>query len=806
MRLGTLFRNRYMASVLVTLAVLLGLAAITPLIGASPPLLLFLVAVIFAAGYGGVGPGLLAVMLAVVGGMTCLYEPSLGLNDLRVGEQARVVVLALVGVALSVVVGRSKQAESQALLGLLSGERRLKTVLGERAEVEQALREREHFANKLIQSSLNGVYLFNPRTGTHRFINPEYTRLTGYSLEALTGLSGQAFYRLFHPDDLGRIMAHIEALEPMAYDETLEIEYRFRTAEGRWMWCLSRNTVFSREADGSLKEILGAFFDITERKLGELATAYERSLLDTLQMHAPVGLGFVDRECRFVRINETLAGMNGLPVAEHLGRTLAEVVPNLWPQVAPIYRQVMQTGEPVRNIEISGETAVCRGCLCYWWFNIYPVCLQREIVGVGIVVTEVTATKRAEAEIRQLNADLARRVGELQTLFDLAPIGLIIAEDPECQTMHMNKTLARLVNLPERINASLSAPPEQRPPWRMLRGGQEVPPEELPIQRATASGQTVIATDLDWVMDDGRIFKMLIYAAPLFDEQGRVWGGIGALVDMNERLALEEQLLRHATQLQAMNRRKDEFLATLAHELRNPLAPIKNAVHVLHREGVSEQTVRWARDLIGRQVEHLTHLVNDLLDVSRITRGKITLEKQPVALAAILDRAIEACAPSLDIRRQTLHSVPPPPEIWVEGDQVRLVQVVINLLDNAAKYSPEGSRIWLATETRSGEVGIRIRDEGLGIAADFLPVIFEVFAQSDRSLDRAQGGLGIGLALVKSLVEMHGGRVEASSAGEGQGSEFVIWLPLWRVTGPETGRKEPDSGVSGKKRGVLEQV
>ena len=227
--------------------------------------------------------------------------------------------------------------------------------------------------------------------------------------------------------------------------------------------------------------------------------------------------------------------------------------------------------------------------------------------------------------------------------------------------------------------------------------------------------------------------------------------------------------------LREADRRKDEFLAMLAHELRNPLAPIRNAVEILKSD---DRTVRErARTMVGRQIEHLARLVDDLLEVSRITQRKVVLQRGPVSLSGAFDAAIDVVRPVMDARNVSLDVHPPPAELWLEADAVRLAQVLGNLLHNAVKFSEPGGRVELACEVGEGGIDILVRDWGAGISAAELPHVFELFTQGERSLERTQGGLGIGLSLVKGLVEMHGGEVRAQSAGPGKGSLFTVHLP-----------------------------
>jgi len=229
--------------------------------------------------------------------------------------------------------------------------------------------------------------------------------------------------------------------------------------------------------------------------------------------------------------------------------------------------------------------------------------------------------------------------------------------------------------------------------------------------------------------------------------------------------------------LQEADRNKNEFLAMLAHELRNPLAPILNALQLLRMKPSASQS-QWAQEVIQRQLAALTRLVDDLLDVSRITRGKITLTRQPLTVATLITRAVETVEPLITERKHQLMLRIPPEVLRVDGDPTRLTQALGNVLGNAAKYTERGGRIDLICARRGTEVEIRVRDNGIGIPAELLPRIFDLFTQLDRRSDDSFGGLGIGLALVRRLVEMHGGSITASSNGEGAGSEFVIRLPL----------------------------
>jgi signal transduction histidine kinase/CheY-like chemotaxis protein len=243
------------------------------------------------------------------------------------------------------------------------------------------------------------------------------------------------------------------------------------------------------------------------------------------------------------------------------------------------------------------------------------------------------------------------------------------------------------------------------------------------------------------------------------------------------RAAIALDNARLYREVQQADRQKNEFLSMLAHELRNPLAPIRNAVEVMKLRGDIPQDLAWARDVIDRQMRQLSRLVDDLLDVSRITRGKIELRKQPIELAPVVLQAVEASRPFIESKRHELTASVPEEPIRVNGDAARLAQVLTNLLINAAKYTEEGGHVWVTARSDGNEAVLAVKDTGVGIPPDMLSAVFDLFIQVEHSIDRSQGGLGVGLTLVKRLVEMHGGSVKASSEGLGRGSEFVVRLP-----------------------------
>jgi PAS domain S-box-containing protein len=313
-----------------------------------------------------------------------------------------------------------------------------------------------------------------------------------------------------------------------------------------------------------------------------------------------------------------------------------------------------------------------------------------------------------------------------------------------------------------------SREPVENPALRSLREGKVV---------GLANHTVLISKDeTERAIDDS--------AAPIKDEQGKIIGVVLIFRDVSERRQAEARFRQLADEnarlvatLKESDRRKDEFLAMLAHELRNPLAPIRNGVQIFRAKAPPVKELQWATEVIDRQVNQMTRLVDDLLDLSRITLGKIELRKERVDLAAIVNSAVEASRSLIEKSGHELTVTISPQPIQLEADFTRLSQVLMNLLNNAAKYMDQAGHVWVTAEREDDGVLIRVKDTGIGIPTEMLPCIFDMFTQVDRSLERSKGGLGLGLTLVQRLVEMHGGTVEAHSEGAGLGSEFVVRLP-----------------------------
>jgi PAS domain S-box-containing protein len=318
----------------------------------------------------------------------------------------------------------------------------------------------------------------------------------------------------------------------------------------------------------------------------------------------------------------------------------------------------------------------------------------------------------------------------------------------------------------------------------------------LPQHELEVAARTGRYEEEGWrLRKDGTRFWANVVITAVHDGTGELRGYAKVTRDLTERERLQT--------LERQTRQTTEFLAMLGHELRNPLAPIRNAVEIIRAQESDDPRVQRARDTIDRQVSHLSRLVDDLLDMSRITSGKVALHKEPLDLAEVVSRAVEATRAALDERNHTLTLTLPPHPLRVDGDATRLAQVAMNLIHNAAKYTPEGGQVWVSLQRDDKQAVLSVRDNGIGIPADLAPRVFDLFVQGERALDRADGGLGIGLTLVRKLLDSHGGTVEARSAGPGQGSEFVVRLPALADDGTEAAAspepKAPDHGPKGRR-------
>jgi PAS domain S-box-containing protein len=390
------------------------------------------------------------------------------------------------------------------------------------------------------------------------------------------------------------------------------------------------------------------------------------------------------------------------------------------------------------------------------------------IAGAVNVLVDITERTRAERALAQLAA-----------IVDSSD-DAIISKDLNGVILSWNKSAERLFGYTasEAVGRpiTLIIPPDRLD-------------EEPKILERLRRGERVDHFETVRMRKDGSRFDISLTISPVKNAAGRVVGASKIARDITERKQAEAAL-------QAADRRKSEFLAMLAHELRNPLAPLRNGLHILRLAGERGAVAAEARAMMERQLEQMVRLIDDLLDLSRITSGKIELRKEQIDLATVVQHAVETSRPLMDASGHELTVTLPPQPVVVYADRTRVAQVFTNLLNNSAKYTARGGHIWLTCEQQGSDVVVKVKDTGVGIAPDMLARIFDMFTQVDRSLDRSQGGLGIGLSLVRRLVEMHGGSVEAYSAGPGRGSEFVVRLSV--VLSPDQGPQRVGSDVASR--------
>jgi PAS domain S-box-containing protein len=404
------------------------------------------------------------------------------------------------------------------------------------------------------------------------------------------------------------------------------------------------------------------------------------------------------------------------------------------------------------------------------------------LVGVALDITE---RKNQEAEIRRLNQEMRTQLDDLNTLMEILPVGVWIGNE-DCSQIVGNPAAYQIMGFTPGINASVTTDkPEVPPDLRIFVEGQEVRPEDAPMQQVARTGRAWHNFEHEVVFPDGK--KKSVYAsiAPLFDQSGAVRKVIAAYADFTDRKQAEkerEELLAREqaarAEAQEANRLKDEFLATVSHELRTPLNAILGWVQLLQtREFGADKTAR-ALQTIERNARTQAQLIEDLLEVSRIITGKTRLDIRQVDLASTIETAIESIRPAAEAKGVRLQTILDPLAGPISGDEQRLQQVVWNLLSNAVKFTPNGGRAQAQLQRIDSQVEIVVSDTGQGISPEFLPHVFERFRQASAGPTRQYGGLGLGLAIVRHLVEIHGGTVHAESPGEGQGATFRVRLPL----------------------------
>jgi PAS domain S-box-containing protein len=499
--------------------------------------------------------------------------------------------------------------------------------------------------------------------------------------------------------------------------------------------------------------------DIGARKAAEAALRSNAERHETLLATSGDGFWICDLEGRILEVNDAFSRMSGYTREELLKLRIPDIEAMESPEdTAQHIRKILATGYDrfeTRHRRKNGEVYEVEILSSYW-------ATQQKLL---VFHRDITARKQAEAELSR-NRELLRSIQVSRALTEAMGMG-VIGADAAHRIIFANPEAQKLLGIGEEemLGRKLDGV------VRAVTGeGLVLTEATCPCWKSIDAGRPHQTEDWTFARRDGSRFPVSLVIAPL-PEDATPTGSVLSFQDITARKQAEQALLD-------ADRRKDEFLAMLAHELRNPLAPIRNAAFILDRLELDEPRLKWAQEVIEGQVQHLSRLTDELLDVSRIVQGRIELKREAIEFGALLTQILATTRPMLESRGQHVTLRLPRQPVWLNGDPVRLTQVISNLLDNASKYTQAGGDIELDADVAGQEIAFRVRDNGPGISAELLPHVFDLFQQGDRTLDRAQGGLGIGLTLVRQLVNMHGGRVDAYSAGAGQGATFTVWLPI----------------------------
>jgi PAS domain S-box-containing protein len=658
-------------------------------------------------------------------------------------------------------------------------------LLASQQKTEAALRASEERLRLATEAGAIGIWEWDIRRDRVSWSDRMF-ELHGIKPQDFGGRA-EDFSRTLHPDDRARAWQHIE--RALHGEGGFSIDLRTITADGTQRWLAASARAY-RDANGAPIRLIGVSLDITERKcieqrlrlLDALAGAWRTAgTADEVMLHTTRLTGeflgatrctYVDIEPEHSRatVRHDWAAQGAPPVLgtyalEAFGAStmrelrhgrplvLADVEAELAPEAAAMFRGMGTRAVLCCPIMKHGHLAA--------WLGVKQDAPRRWGEDDVALVKEVA--ERSWTHIERLRADAAlhRSEAHLSSLFQQTAAGVAEADAD-----------GYLINVNERYCHILGRSREQ-----LI--GQHIQDLTHPDDRERNIGNftSMLRTRQPYEMEkrylrgDGSAVWVSITVSPVRDEQSQKLISVSSVVlDISSRKCAEHKL-REA------NRRKDEFLAMLAHELRNPLAPIKAASDLLDLYQPNDVRIREASAIIGRQTSHMAALVDDLLDVSRVTRGLITLERQALDLRLLVGEAVEQVRPLIEARGHRLEVTLSPDAALATVDRKRIVQVMGNLLNNAAKFTPDGGHIRCTIEVREQEVEFAVIDDGAGMSEDLARQAFELFVQGERTPDRAQGGLGIGLALVKSLIELHGGRVAARSAGLGQGSRFSVCLP-----------------------------
>lgn len=548
--------------------------------------------------------------------------------------------------------------------------------------------------------------------------------------------------------------------EAIARRQTFELEHQVIGADGTLGWTHSR-AVPILDDDGNIVEWFGTASDVTRRKRAEEELQDIRSRMDAALEAGAIGTWAWDVQGDLFFGDASLAYIFGVAPEAVYGKPLSTIMPAIHPddrdRVAEIVNDALRSGSHYEaDYRILWPDQTVR------WVTARGR-VERNQDGAPVrfpgVIIDVTDRREAEAELQRVTADSERMRRLYETVLSATP-DFIYVFSLDHRVLYANDSLITMWGKGREGAIGRTFLEIGYEPWHA-----EMHDREIDEVRAT---KQPIRGEVPFTGTYGRRIYDYIFV-PVIGADGEVEAVAGTTRDVTDRKASE---LASAES----DRKKDEFIALLAHELRNPLAPIRNGLQVV-RQAADRAVRERAQQMMDRQLAHMVRLIDDLLDVSRISRNKLELRRSRVTIADIVESAVEAAQPAIDDAGHELTVTLPARPVYLDADLTRLAQVLSNLLANSAKYTERGGKISLSAERKSGEIQVVVTDTGIGIPSESLPRIFDMFSQVDRSIEKSTGGLGIGLALVKGLTEMHGGTVTATSGGEGRGSAFAVTLP-----------------------------
>ena len=617
-------------------------------------------------------------------------------------------------------------------------------------KIDRKLRESESWLSATLSSIGDGV-IATDWEGRIVFINPVAQSLTGWNGQQAVGRPLGEVFRIIN--EFTREPVEDPVAKVLATGLTVGLaNHTILLARDGTEHPIDDSGAPIQAPGGQLQGVVLVFRDITERREADAKLRESEQRFKTLASHAPVGIFQTDAEGHCLFVNKRWCEMAGMSPHEAQGRGWARALhPEDHDHIFFEWYNATKT-----NREFASEYRFCTPEGRITWVFGSAIALRQEdgtVTGYIGTVTDITQRRLAEEAVRAAQK-------ELQIVTESMSVPVTRCSR-ELRYLWANQPYATWVGRP-------SSEIIGRPIIDVL--GQKAFDRLLPRFEHVLSGKRVEYEEEVEFLGIGPRWVNAVYT-PTSNSDGAVDGWVAVVFDITEHRRLE-------IALKESDRRKDEFLATLAHELRNPLAPITSSVAVMKALSIKDPDVIMLRNVIDRQVQHMARLLDDLLDVSRITTGKLEIRKERVSLRVVLDTAIETSRPLIDARGQKLTVSLPSETVHLDADPVRLAQVFANLLNNAAKFTNDGGQIWLTAERQNDEVLISIKDNGIGIPSETLERVFDMFSQGKPMLDRASGGLGIGLSLVRALVELQGGSVVAHSDGAGRGSEFIVRLPI----------------------------